>query len=131
MAVRKVNCKGPIQISAFNQAVIAGDFIYVSGVLGTKHEKTEIIDGGIEAQTTQILFHIETILSECGARLEDIVKITVYLKDMDTFHDMNSAYLDVIRFDPPARTTVGVYDLALGADVEMDCIAYHPTGTRK
>ena len=86
----------------------------------------EIIKGGVVKETEQILFHFENILGQCGAGLEDIVKVTVYLTDMENFHDMNSAYLDVIQFQPPARATVGVKELALGASVEMDCVAYKP-----
>lgn len=130
MGIQKINCTGLVKLPAFSHAVMAGDFIYVSGTLGTKPGKMEVVEGGVEAQTSQILFHFETILGECGARLEDIVKVNVYLKDMDTFHDMNCAYLNVIKFEPPARITTGASDLALGADVEMDCIAYRPLITK-
>jgi len=126
MGIEKVNCDNLAGLRAFSHAVIAGDFIYVSGILGTKQDKMEIVKGGITQETEQILFHFENILGQCGAGLEDIVKITVYLTNMDNFHDMNSAYLDVISFTPPARATVGVSELALGASVEMDCIAYRP-----
>lgn len=126
MGIQKINCEILAGLRAFSHAVIAGDFIYVSGILGTRQDKMEIIQGGITKETEQILFHFETILDQCGATLEDIVKINVYLTNMDYFHDMNSAYLDVINFTPPARATVAVKELALGASVEMDCIAYKP-----
>lgn len=126
MNVQKINCANLSRLPAFSHAAVAGDFIYVSGTLGIKHDKLEIVEGGVSKETEQILFHISTILSECHARLEDIVKINVYLTDMNNFHDMNSAYLDAIQFDPPARITVAVKALALGASVEMDCIAYKP-----
>lgn len=126
MGVKKVNCDNLAGLKAFSHAVIAGDFIYVSGTLGTRQDKMEIIEGGVTKETEQILFHFENILSQCGAGLKDIVKVNVYLTNMENFHDMNSAYLDVIRFEPPARITVGVKELALGACVEMDCIAYKP-----
>ena len=126
MTIQKINCDKLAGLRAFSHAVVAGDFIYVSGILGTRPDKMEIIDGGVTKQTEQILFHFETILNECGATLKDIVKVSVYLTSMDNFHDMNSAYLDVINFEPPARVTVGVKELALGALVEMDCVAYKP-----
>ncbi len=126
MRVRKINCENLARLPAFSHAAVAGDFIYVSGTLGTKHDKLEIVEGGVSKETEQILFHISNILRECNAALEDIVKVNVYLTDMNYFHDMNSAYLDVIQFEPPARITVGVKSLALGASVEMDCIAYKP-----
>ncbi|MCD4675626.1 MAG: RidA family protein [Desulfobacula sp.] len=128
MGIKKINCDNLARLPAFSHAVIAGDFIYVSGILGTKQGEMQIVEGGVEKQTQQILFHIETILSQCNARLEDMVKVNIYLTDMDNFHDMNSAYLDTILFEPPSRITVGVKELALGASVEMDCIAYKPQG---
>jgi 2-iminobutanoate/2-iminopropanoate deaminase len=126
MSVKKVNCDNLAGLKAFSHATIAGDFIFVSGTLGTRQDKMEIVDGGVIKETEQILFHFDNILRQCGATLEDIVKVSVYLTDMDSFHDMNSAYLDVIRFKPPARITVGVKELALGACVEMECVAYKP-----
>ncbi len=126
MGLKKINCDNLPGLKAFSHAVIAGDFIYMSGILGTKQDKMEIIEGGVTKETEQVLFHFENILGQCGATLEDIVKVNVYLTDMNNFHDMNSVYLDVIQFDPPARITVGVKELALGASVEMDCIAYKP-----
>ena len=60
----------------------------------------------------------------CDASLEDMVRVNVYLTDMNDFHDMNFAYLDVIPFGSPSRITVGVSALALGASVGMDCVAY-------
>ncbi|MFA5907005.1 MAG: RidA family protein [Desulfobacula sp.] len=126
MGIQKINCENLSRLPAFSHAAVAGDFIYISGTLGTKLDKLEIVEGGVSKQTEQILFHISTILSECHASLKDIVKINVYLTDMAYFHDMNSAYLDAIRFEPPARITIGVKELALGASVEMDCIAYKP-----
>ena len=129
MGIKKVNCNNLPGLKAFSHATVAGDFIFVSGTLGTKQDKMEIVEGGIVKETEQILFHLENILNQCGAALEDIVKVTVYLTDMDYFHDMNSAYLDVIQFEPPARITVGVKELALGACVEMECIAYKVQGS--
>ncbi len=126
MSIEKINCDSLARLPAFSHASIAGDFIYVSGILGTKHDKLEIVSGGITKQTEQILFHFGTILNQCNAGLEDIVKVNVYMTDMEQFHDMNCAYLETIQFDPPARITVGVKALVLGAAVEMDCIAYKP-----
>ncbi|MCP3875934.1 MAG: RidA family protein [Desulfobacteraceae bacterium] len=126
MGIKKINCDNLARLPAFSHATIAGDFIYVSGILGTIPGKMEIVAGGVEKETEQILFHIGTILNKCNATIEDVVKLNVYLTDMDSFQDMNSAYLDTIQFEPPSRITVGVNELALGASVEMDCIAYKP-----
>jgi 2-iminobutanoate/2-iminopropanoate deaminase len=124
MKPRRVNVEGLARLPAFSHAVVAGDFIYVSGTLGVKPNSMELVEGGTGPETTQTLHHIETILEECGASLNDVVKVSVFLADMATFADMNEAYLKVMSSDPPARITVGRADLALGAAVEIDCIAY-------
>ena len=124
MKPRRVNVEGLTRLPAFSHAVVAGDFIYVSGTLGVKPNSMDLVEGGIGPETTQTLQHIETILEACGASLNDVVKVSVFLADMDTFVDMNEAYLKVMGSDPPARITVGRADLAFKAAVEIDCIAY-------
>jgi len=125
MKPRRVNVEGLARLPAFSHAAVAGDFIYVSGTLGVKPNSMELVAGGTGPETTQTLHHIETILGACGASLEDVVKVNVFLADMGTFDEMNAAYLKVMGSDPPARITVGRADLALGAAVEIDCIAYN------
>ena len=126
MKAERINVEGLGKLPAFSHAVRAGDFIYVSGTLGTKPGSFELADGGTGAQTTQTLRNIETILAECGAGLDDLVKVNVYLADMSTFREMNDAYLGVIGDAPPARITVGGGEFALGAAVEIDAVAYVP-----
>ena len=122
----KVIVEGLARLLAFCHAVAAGDFIFVSGTLGIKPDSMELVAGGTGPETTQTLRHIETILDACGASLDDVVKASVFLADMETFGEMNRAYLEVVGADPPARITVGRADLALGAAVEIDCVAYVP-----
>ena len=125
-AATKIVVPGVARLPAFCHAVIAGDFIYVSGMLGAKPDSMELLDGGIGPETTQTLRNIETILAACGATLDDLVKASVYIADMAEFAEMNEAWLAVMGEDPPARITVGRADLALGARVEIDSIAYKP-----
>jgi 2-iminobutanoate/2-iminopropanoate deaminase len=124
MKTKKVNISGVARLPAFCHAVVAGDFIYVSGTLGQKLNSTELAEGGTGAETTQALQNIEIILNECRATLADVVKVNVFLADMKTFSEMNTAYLEVMGTDPPARITVGRADLVLGGAVEIDAIAY-------
>lgn len=126
MRAKKVNVEALGRLPAFSHAVVAGDFIYVSGTLGTRPGGLDLVEGGTREQTTQTLRNIETILQECGASLADLVKVNVFLSDMRTFPEMNAAYLEIIGSDPPARITVGRVDLALGAAVEIDAVAYKP-----
>lgn len=124
--MKKVTVDGMAKLPAFCHAVIAGDFIYVSGTLGALPDSMTLIDGGTGPETTQTMRNIETILHACGATLADVVKVNVFLADMRTFAAMNEAYLGVMGADPPARITVGRAELALGAAVEIDCVAYKP-----
>jgi len=121
---QKVYVEGLARLPVFCHATIAGDFIYVSGTLGTKPNSMELVEGGVDAQTMQTLRNIEIILQACDASLAHLIKVNVFLADINTFAEMNQAYLAIIGDDPPARITVGSADLALGAAVEMDAVAY-------
>jgi 2-iminobutanoate/2-iminopropanoate deaminase len=121
---RTVNVDGLWRLPAFPHATIAGDHVYVSGALGTVGESGELAAGGTAPETVQALRNIERILAACGATLDDVVKVGVFLADMTTGQQMNEAYLSVFPRDPPARITVGGVALALGAAVEIDCIAH-------
>lgn len=124
--IKKVTVPGLAKLPAFCHAVIAGDFIYVSGTLGALPNSMTLIDGGTGPETTQTMRNIAAILQACGATLADVVKVNVFLADMSTFAAMNAAYLAIMGDDPPARITVGRAELALGAAVEIDCVAYKP-----
>ena len=125
-AVRKINVAGVAGLPAFCHATVAGDQVFVSGTLGARPGALELVPGGIAAQTAQTLRNIEMILAACGCGLADVAKVNVYLTDMASFAAMNQAYLDVFGAEPPARITVGCAALALGALVEMDCVAFRP-----
>lgn len=118
---RHVNVEGVPRLPAFSHAVQVGDHIYVAGTLGTDAD-FNLVDG-VHAQTLRALDYIRRILEECGASLDDVVKVNVYLTDMSTFEEMNDAYLSVFGDRVPARITVGCSALALGAGVEIDCVA--------
>jgi len=126
MTLRKVNVDGLGRLPAFCHATVAGDFIFVSGTLGVKPKSMDLVEGGTGPETTRTLRNIEVVLKECDASMEDVVKVNVFLADMSTFAVMNEAYLGVMGPSPPARITVGRAELALGAAVEIDCIAYRP-----
>ncbi len=100
--------------------------MYVSGTLGTRRDSFELVEGGTGPQTRQTLENIGAILAGVGASFADVVKVNVFLTDLATFGEMNEAYLAVLGDDPPARITVGCSALALGAAVEIDCVAYRP-----
>ena len=120
------NVEGMGRLEAFSHAAVAGDTIYVCGTLGTTGNSLTFPEGGTGPQTTQTLRNIAQILESVGAATDDIVKVNVYLADMGSFAEMNDAYMAFFAGHAPARITVGGADLALGAAVEIDCIAYRP-----
>jgi len=128
MSIQRVVVEGVARLPQFCHASIAGDFVYVSGTLGTRPGGFELVGGGTGPQTEQTLRNIELILARCDASLADLVKLNVFLADMSTFREMNEAYQRVIAENPPARITVGRAELALGAAVEIDAVAYRPGG---
>jgi 2-iminobutanoate/2-iminopropanoate deaminase len=112
------------EFSAFAHAAVAGDHIYVAGMLGLKDDFSGVVEGGIAAETTQALRHVERILRACGASLADLVKVSVYMIDLGEWEAMNDAYLSVIGPRTPARIAVGCASLLFGARIELDCVAY-------
>ena len=128
-AIQKISLPDLGRLPAFCHASVAGDFIHVSGTLGTEGDSFSLVQGGTGPQTTQTLDNIRRILEAAGAGLADVVKVNVFLTDLGTFAEMNEAYLAVFGADPPARITVGCAALALDAAVEIDCVAYRPRGS--
>ena len=114
------------RLPQFAHATVAGDLIFVSGTLGTRGEAFELVSGGAGPETRQTLENIQLILAAAGAEVDDIVKVSVFMTDMSVFGEMNAAYSEFFGNDPPARITVGCAELALGAIVEIECIARRP-----
>ena len=107
----------------FSSAVVVGDTIYLSGELGIDYETFALVEGGVGAETRQIFNNYEKTLADLNADLSDIVKCTVFLDDMSNYAEMNAAYADALPDPKPARSTFGVDGLALGAALEIECIA--------
>ena len=106
-------------------AVRAGDFVFVSGQVPVD-ANGNMVAGGIKEQTRQVLENIKAALALAGARMEDVVKTTVYLADFSDFQAMNAVYVRAFPTDPPARATVGVSALPRGAKIELEAIARLP-----
>ena len=127
--VERINIEGAARLPAFSHATSLGGFVFVSGTLGT--QTTDVTNpqlaDTVGEQTTQTLKNIETVLAEVGADRTHIAKCNVYLTDMGEFAAMNEAYIAFFGEEVPARTTVGVSELALGAKVEIECIALRPS----
>lgn len=109
----------------FSQAVRAGDVLYLSGVLGTVPGKLELVPGGMEAETRQIMENIRAVLIEADLTFDDVFKCLVIMSDMSKWGDFNKVYLTYFKPDRlPARSAFAAGALALGAQVEVECMAY-------
>jgi 2-iminobutanoate/2-iminopropanoate deaminase len=114
----------PKAIGPYSQAVISGNMIFVSGQIALDPETGNLIEEkDIKAQTRRVLLNLQGILTGAGVSLENVVRTTVYLKDMNTFADFNNVYAEFFNVDPPARATVEVARLPKDVAVEIDCIA--------
>ena len=113
----------PPPTAAYSHAVRAGDFLFVTGQLGVDPITNQLVSGGVEAQTRQVMQNLQTVLRGAGTSLDRTVMARVYLTDFGDYAVMNAEYAR--HFAPgrlPARTTVGVTGLALGGAVEIDLI---------
>jgi reactive intermediate/imine deaminase len=107
----------------FSPVVKGGGLIFVSGQIGNVPGTTQLADTGITGQTRQTLENIKALLQAAGSSLERAVKCTVFLANIADFGAMNAVYVTYFPKDPPARSTVAGSGLALGARVEIECIA--------
>lgn len=111
-------------LGPYSPVVRAGDFIIVSGQGGIRDGA--IVEGGVAAQTTQTMANLADRLAEAGATLDDVVKTTCFLTDIDTFATFNAAYAEALGDHRPARSTVEVSALPAGMAVEIEAWAYKP-----
>lgn len=107
----------------FSSAVRAGDFLFLSGQIGNVPGTLDLVEGGVGPETRQTLDNIRAVLEYAGSSMERIVKCTVFLLDIADYADMNAVYSEVFGANPPARSTVAGSGLAIGAAVEIECIA--------
>lgn len=115
--------KAPAAVGPYSQAVLAGKTLYISGQL-PMDPVTKTFPETIEEQTRQCLTNIKNILEAAGYTLDDVVKSTVLLDDMDNFTPMNGVYAEFYTKDQPARVAYQVCKLPMGAQIEIETIAY-------
>jgi 2-iminobutanoate/2-iminopropanoate deaminase len=121
--VRTEEAPAPFQGAPYSQAIRANGFVFVSGQLSLKPGDKELSAGDIGAQTEQVFANLRAILEEAGTSLENLVKTTVFLQNLDDFAGMNEVYAKHVGDRPPARSTVEVAKLPSGALVEIEAIA--------
>ena len=119
--------RAPRPVGPYSQAVVAGDWIFVSGQIPLDPESGSMVEGEIEAQTERVLANLRAVLETAGASLADVVRTTVFLADLADFQGMNAVYARHFSTSPfPARSTIQAARLPLGARVEIDAIARKP-----
>lgn len=118
-----VTDKAPKAIGPFSQAIKANGFVFCSGQIPSDPETSGLVLGSIREQTKRIFKNISEVLIAAGSALEQVVKVTVFLKDMNNFNEMNAEYQRWFPVNPPARTTVQIAGLPLDAAIEIEAIA--------
>ncbi len=111
----------------FSEAVQLGNTLYVSGQVGILPGTLTLAPGGIDAEARRALDNIKAILEKHGSSLDHVMKCTVFLADIKEWPAFNAIYREYFKTNLPARSALGASGLALGARVEIECIAYVPT----
>lgn len=118
-----VSSRGPAAIGPYSHAVWSGSELFCSGQTPIDPSTGKLIDGDLAAQTQRVFDNIQAVLEDSGLSMDDVIKCNVYLVDMADFAAMNAVYGTRFSAPYPARTTVAVAGLPLGARVEIECIA--------
>jgi 2-iminobutanoate/2-iminopropanoate deaminase len=121
--IRTEAAPAPFQGAPYNQAIVAGDLVFVAGQLGLKPGDTAV-EGDIAQQTGQALANLAAILEAAGSSMDKLVKTSVFLMDLDDFQEMNEVYATRVGDRPPARSTFQVANLPSGALVEIEAVAH-------
>jgi 2-iminobutanoate/2-iminopropanoate deaminase len=116
--------KAPKAIGPYSQAIQAGNFLFLSGQIPLDPKTGELVKGDIRKQTQQVLENIKGILESQGLGMENVVKVTIFLKDIANFNQVNEVYATYFPSSPPARSTVEVAKLPRDADIEIETIAF-------
>ena len=114
--------KAPEAIGPYSQCIVSSSLAFLSGQIGLDPATGQVVNGGIETETKQVMKNIEAILHELGKTFEDIVKTTIFLVDLNHFSTVNQIYGSNFPKNPPARSTVEVTKLPRNALVEIECI---------
>jgi len=115
--------KGPKAVGPYSTAVVAGETVFLSGMIPLDPATNKIVEGGVEAQAVRVLENIKIVLEEMGLGMENAVKTTVYMTDLKQFAAVNAIYKDWFGPDYPARSCVEVSALPLGAQIEIEVTA--------
>ena len=116
----------PAAVGPYSHAVQSGGLLFCSGQVPLDPESGKLVEGSVGDQTRRCLENLQVVCAAGGASLDDAVRIGIYVADMSTFPEVNEAYGAFFGDGPPARSTIGVASLPLGAQVEIDAIVALP-----
>ncbi len=124
MSIRSIQSNNvPAPIGPYSQAVEANGFIFTSGQIALDAESGKIVEGGVEAQARKVFENVRAILEAGGSGLQQVVKTSIYLKNIGDFNTINEIYAEYFGQSLPARSTVEVSRLPKDVFIEVDCIA--------
>ena len=113
----------PVPIGPYNQGIITGSMLYTAGQIAIDPATGQFVQGDIKTQTQQVLKNIQSIIEQAGTTMQNVVKTSVFLRDMNDFAGMNEVYAEFFKNEFPARTTVAVLGLPRDAKVEIEAVA--------
>ncbi len=116
----------PAAAGPYSHAVVSQGFVFCSGQVPLDPSTGQLVEGSIGDRTARCLENLSVVCATAGAQLSDAVRVGIYVTDMGTFKDVNEAYGRFFESDPPARSTIAVSALPLGADVEIDAVVALP-----
>jgi reactive intermediate/imine deaminase len=112
--------QAPAAVGPYSQAVRHGDLVFLSGQVGLDPATGALVEGGVEAQARQVFRNLQAVCEAADGSLDDLVKVTIFLTDMANFAAVNQIMADAFSEPYPARATIGVAGLPLGAEVEVE-----------
>ena len=115
--------KAPKAVGPYSQAVVSGNFVFVSGQIPLDPETGKMVEGDIEEKTRRVLENVSAVLESAGLSLKNVVKVTVFITDLSNFEKVNKVYSEFFGDHKPARSFVEVSSLPKGAEIEIEVIA--------
>jgi 2-iminobutanoate/2-iminopropanoate deaminase len=116
----------PAAIGPYSQAIVANGLVFTAGQIPLDPETMKLVEGDISAQTERVLQNLAAVLAEAGSGFDQVIKTTCFLADLNDFAAFNAVYGRFLGNNPPARSTVQVAKLPMGALVEVECVALVP-----
>ena len=116
--------KAPKAIGPYSQAIQAGNFLFLSGQIPLDPVSGDVVKGDIREQTKRVLENIKGVLESQNLKMDNVVKVTIFLKDLGNFNQVNEVYATYFPSSPPARSTVEVARLPRDADIEIEALAF-------